>query len=138
MLIAVVAVRLLDLATIAVVLPENVTVSPTSNSLVVAVYFKRGAVKSTTVPVALLTLLVNVSSSVIVLDTVLRTAYLGKASVGADVKLIPCSTIFNDVAFPISSPYGITVPSAPSKAISDISFDSRKLLFLLRPSISGQ
>ena len=118
-MIAVVAVRLLDLTTTAVVPPENVTVSPSSNTLVVAVYFKRGTVKSTTVPVAPLTLLENVSSSVIVPETVLRTAYLGNANVGADVKLIPCSMIFNDVAFPISSPYGITVPLAPSNAISD-------------------
>ena len=49
--IVAVAVRLFDLTTIAVVPPEKVTVSPTSNSLVVAVYFKSGAVKSTTVPV---------------------------------------------------------------------------------------
>ena len=54
--------------------PEKVTVSPTSNSLVVAVYFKSGAVKSTTVPVAPLTLLVNVSSSSTVPETVFRTA----------------------------------------------------------------
>ena len=33
-----------DFATTAVVPPENVTVSVTSNALVVAVYFKRGAV----------------------------------------------------------------------------------------------
>ena len=49
-------------------------------------------------------------------DTVLRTAYLGNASVGvSDVKLIPCSIILNDVALPISSPsnvYGMTVASA--------------------------
>ena len=107
------------MTTIAVVPPEKVTVSPTSNSLVVAVYFKSGAVKLTTVPVAPLTLLVNVSSAVMVPDTVLRTAYLGNASVGADVKLIPCSIILNEVALPISSPYGMTVASAPSKAISD-------------------
>ena len=101
---AVVAVRLSDFATTAVVLPEKVTVSSISNSLVVAVYFNKGAVKSTTVPVAPLTLLVNVSLSVIAPETVLRIAYLGNASVGADVKSIPCSIIFNDVAFPISAP----------------------------------
>ena len=103
-MIAVVAVRLFDLTTIAVSPPENVTVSPTAKELVVAVYFKRGAVTSITVPVAPLILLVNVSSSVMVPETVLRIAYLGKASVGADVKLIPCSIILNEVAFPISSP----------------------------------
>ena len=53
---------------------EKVTVSPFSNALVVAVYFKRGAVKSTTVPVAPLILVVNVESSVIVPETVLSTA----------------------------------------------------------------
>ena len=63
-----------DFETRAVVLPENVIVSPAASELVVAVYFKRGAVKSTTVPVAPLTLLVNVSPSVIAPDTVLRTA----------------------------------------------------------------
>ncbi len=93
-----------DFTTTAVVPPENVTVSSISNSLVVAVYFKRGAVKSTTVPVAPLTLLVNVSSSVIAPETVVRIAYLGNESVGADVKSIPCSIIFNDVVLPISAP----------------------------------
>ena len=63
-----------DFATTAVSSPENVTVSPMANELVVAVYFKRGDVKSITVPVAPLMLLVNVSSSVIVPDTVLRIA----------------------------------------------------------------
>ena len=72
--IAVVPVRGSDFTTIAVSPPEKVTVSPASNALVVAVYFKRGAVKPTTVPVAPLILLVNVSSSVIVPETVLRTA----------------------------------------------------------------
>ena len=61
-------------ATIAVSPLENVTVSVSSNSLVVAVYFKRGAVKSITVPVAPLMFDVNVSSADIVPETVLRTA----------------------------------------------------------------
>ena len=57
-------------------------------------YFKSGASKETIVPVAPDTFDVNVSSSVMVVpDTVLRTAYLGKASVNSDVKLIPCSMI---------------------------------------------
>ena len=55
-------------------------------------------------PVAPLTLLVKVSSADTVPETVLTTAYLGNASVGADVKLIPCSIILNDVARPISVP----------------------------------
>ena len=55
-------------------MPENVIVSSATNELDVAVYFKRGAVKSITVPVAPLILLVNVSPSVIVPETVLRTA----------------------------------------------------------------
>ena len=63
-----------DFATTAVPPPEKVTVSSTTNALVVAVYFKRGDVKSTTVPVAPLILDVNVSSSVMVPETVLRTA----------------------------------------------------------------
>ena len=58
--IAVVPVRGSDFTTTAVGPSEKVTVSPTSNALVVAVYFKRGAVKPTTVPVAPLTLLLNV------------------------------------------------------------------------------
>ena len=99
-----VAVKLFAFTTTAVSPPENVTVSPTSNSLVVAVYFKRGADKLTTVPVAPLTLLVNVSSSATVPETDLTTAYLGKARVGADVKSIPCSTMFSDVALPMSTP----------------------------------
>ena len=63
-----------DFTTTAVSPPEKVTVSPASNAPDVTVYFKRGAVKSTTVPVAPLTLLVNVSSSVIVPDAHLTTA----------------------------------------------------------------
>ena len=62
--IAVVAATASDFTTIAVLPSEKVTVSVTSNELVVAVYFKRGAVKSTTVPVAPLILDVNVSSAV--------------------------------------------------------------------------
>ena len=69
-----VPVRGSDFAAIAVVPPENVTVSVASNALVVAVYFKRGAVKSTTVPVAPLMSVVNVSSAVIPSETVLRMA----------------------------------------------------------------
>ena len=69
------------MTTISVVPPEKVTVSPTSNSLVVG-YILKAVVKLTTVPVAPLTLLVNVSSAVMAPDTVLRTAYLGNASVG--------------------------------------------------------
>ena len=75
----------------------------------VAVYFKRGALKETTVPVAPDTFELNVSSADIVPETVLRTAYLGNANVGADVKSIPCSIICNEVALPISAPKGITV-----------------------------
>ena len=59
-----------DFDTIAVSPPENVTVSPTARELVVAVYFKRGAVKPITVPVAPLILLVNVSSALIVSEIV--------------------------------------------------------------------
>ena len=55
-------------------MPEKVTVSPATKALVVAVYFKRGAVKSITVPVAPLISDVNVSSSVIAPETVLTTA----------------------------------------------------------------
>ena len=65
---------------------------------------------------------VNVSSADIVPDTVLRTAYLGNANVGADVKSIPCSIILSDVALPISAPKGITVPPVAFKAASDDSF----------------
>ena len=53
---------------------ENVIVSVATNSLVVAVYFKRGAVKEITVPVAPDIFDVNVSSADIVPETVLRTA----------------------------------------------------------------
>ena len=73
-LVAVVAVSGSDFATVAVPPLEKVTVSSASNELVVTVYFKRGAVKSTTVPVAPLISDVNVSSSVIVPETVLITA----------------------------------------------------------------
>ena len=99
-------------------------VSPTSNSLCVAVYFKRGASKEIIVPVAPDTFDVNVSSADIVPDTVLRTAYLGNANVGADVKLIPCSTIFSDVALPISAPKGITVAPVTFKTENVDSFTS--------------
>ena len=68
-----------------------------------------GASKEIIVPVAPDTFDVNVSSADIVPDTVLRTAYLGNAKVGADVKSIPCSIICNEVALPISAPKGITV-----------------------------
>ena len=61
--IVVVPVRLSDFTTTTVSPPEKVTVSPTSNSPDVTVYFKRGADKLTTVPVAPLILLVNVSSA---------------------------------------------------------------------------
>ena len=73
-------------------------VSPTSNSLCVAVYFKSGASKEIIEPVAPDTFDVNVSSADMVPDTVLRTAYLGKANVGSDVKSIPCSMISREVA----------------------------------------
>ena len=89
-----VAVNVSAFTTTAVWLPDVVIVSPTSNSLCVAVYFKRGASCEIIVPVAPDTFDVNVSSADIVPDTVLRTAYLGNAKVGADVKLIPCSIIF--------------------------------------------
>ena len=72
--IAVVPVSGSDFTTIAVSPPEKVTVSPASNAPDVTVYFKRGAVKLTTVPVAPLTLLVNVSSSDTLPETVLTTA----------------------------------------------------------------
>ena len=64
-------------------------------------------------------------------DTVLRTAYLGNASVNADVKLIPCSIILNEVALPISSPYNMTVASAHLKQrkISDKSLPPVLILF---------
>ena len=54
--------------------PENVTVSVSTNSLVVAVYFNKGALKEITVHVAPETFDVNVSSADIVPETVLRTA----------------------------------------------------------------
>ena len=101
--------------------PDVVIVSPTSNSLCVAVYFKSGASKEIIVPVAPDMFDVNVSSADIVPDTVLRTAYLGNANVGADVKSIPCSIILNDVALPISEP-NITVPPVAFKVASDDSF----------------
>ena len=72
--IAVVPVTGSDLATIAVSPPEKVTVSPTSKAPDVTVYFKRGSVKLTTVPVAPLILLVKVSSVSTVPETVLTTA----------------------------------------------------------------
>ena len=72
--IAVVPVSGSDFTTTAVSPPEKVTVSPSSNAPVVTVYFKRGADKLTTVPVAPLMLLVNVSSSDTVPETDLTTA----------------------------------------------------------------
>ena len=72
--IAVVPVSGSDFTTTAVSPPEKVTVSPTSKAPDVTVYFKRGADKLTTVPVAPLMLLVNVSSSSTVPETVLTTA----------------------------------------------------------------
>ena len=72
--IVVVPVSGSDFTTTAVSPPENVTVSPASNALVVTVYFKRGDDKLTTVPVAPLMLLVNVSSSSTLPETVFRTA----------------------------------------------------------------
>ena len=72
--IVVVPVSGSDLTTTAVSPPEKVTVSPTSKVPDVTVYFKRGADKLTTVPVAPLILLVNVSSSSTVPETVLTTA----------------------------------------------------------------
>ena len=71
--------------------------------------------KEIIVPVAPDTFDVNVSSADIVPETVLRTAYLGNANVGADVKSIPCSIICNEVALPISAPKGITVAPVTSK-----------------------
>ena len=72
-------------------------------------YFKSGASKEIIEPVAPDMFYVNVSSADIVPDTVLRTAYLGNANVGADVKSIPCSIKLSEVALPISAPKGITV-----------------------------
>ena len=63
-----------DFTTTAVSPPEKVTVSSTSKAPDVTVYFKRGAVKLTTVPVAPLMLLVNVSSASTVPETVFTTA----------------------------------------------------------------
>ena len=63
-----------DFTTTAVSPPEKVTVSPSSKAPDVTVYFKRGAVKLTTVPVAPLILLVNVSSSSTVPETVFTIA----------------------------------------------------------------
>ena len=60
--IAAVAANVSAFTTEAVSPPEKVTVSPTSNSSVVAVYFKTLFDKLTTVPVAPLTLLVNAVS----------------------------------------------------------------------------
>ena len=72
--IAVVPVSGSDFTTTAVSPPEKVTVSPASKAPDVTVYFKRGADKLTTVPVAPLILLVNVSSASTVPETVFTTA----------------------------------------------------------------
>ena len=72
--IVVVPVSGSDFTTTTVSPPEKVTVSPTSKAPDVTVYFKRGADKLTTVPVAPLILLVNVSSASTVPETVLTIA----------------------------------------------------------------